>query len=107
MTQVAQTHAAASSEYFPRIPNRAAPRYRDECHRTIGVTLSDFLSVHQRHLEKVLAEYVGYFNRWRPHRANGQRAPCAPAISVCRSKGGKIIAKSVLGGLHHMYQQAT
>ena len=32
----------------------------------------------ERHLQKVLAEYVGYFNYWRPHRSIGQRAPCAP-----------------------------
>jgi hypothetical protein len=29
----------------------------------------------ERHLAKVLAEYVGYFNHWRPHRSIGQRAP--------------------------------
>ena len=29
----------------------------------------------ERHLATVLAEYVGYFNHWRPHRSIGQRAP--------------------------------
>jgi hypothetical protein len=29
-----------------------------------------------------LAEYVGYFNHWRPHRSIGQRAPCAPAAGA-------------------------
>ena len=27
------------------------------------------------HLQKVLAEYVGYFNHWRPHRSIGQLHP--------------------------------
>ena len=31
---------------------------------------------------KVLAEYVGYFNDWRPHRSPGQRAPCAPGAGA-------------------------
>jgi putative transposase len=63
----------------------------------------------ERHLEKVLAEYVGYFNRWRPHRSIGQRAPCAPATdaSYRSAQAGKIIAMPVLGGLHHVYQRAA
>ena len=40
----------------------------------------------ERHLEKVLAEYVGYFNHWRPHR-----------------QAGEIFAIPALGGLHHVY----
>ena len=35
------------------------------------------------HQQKVLAEYVGYFNHWRPHRSIGQRAPCAPRTRQC------------------------
>jgi len=60
-------------------------------------------------LQKVLAEYVGYFNDWRPHRSIGQRAPCAlPARAPHRSaQARKIIATPVLGGLHHVYQQAA
>ena len=63
----------------------------------------------ERHLQKVLAEYVGYFNRWRPHRSIGQRAPCAPATPAPhrRAQAGKIIATPVLGGLHHVYQRAA
>jgi hypothetical protein len=29
----------------------------------------------ERHSQGVLAEYVGYFNDWRPHRSLRQRAP--------------------------------
>ena len=76
--------------------------------RSVRTECLDHLFIfNERHLQKVLAEYVGYFNHWRPHRSIGQRAPCAAAISECRSKGGKIIAKPVLGGLHHIYQQAA
>jgi putative transposase len=60
-----------------------------------------------RHLRHVLAEYVGYFNRWRPHRSIGQRAPCAPPLTVQCSISGNIIAKPVLGGLHHIYELAA
>jgi len=70
--------------------------------------LDHVLIFNERHLQQVLAEYVGYFNHWRPHRSIEQRAPSAPASSEYQSKGGgKIIAKPVLGGLHHVYQQAA
>ena len=70
--------------------------------------LDHVLIFNERHLQQVLAEYVGYFNHWRPHRSIGQWAPSAPASFEYQSKGGgKIIAKPVLGGLHHVYQQAA
>jgi len=56
-----------------------------------------------------LAEYVGYFNDWRPHRSLGQRAACAPLSSAYHrnAETRKSIAIPVLGGLHHVYQQAA
>jgi Integrase core domain len=59
------------------------------------------------HLQKVLAEYVGYFNRWRPHRSIGQRAPCAPAPFAPHRRAQEIVAIPVLGSLHHVYQHAA
>jgi transposase InsO family protein len=40
----------------------------------------------ERHLQKVLTEYVGYFNRWRPHRSIGQRAPRACAALDAKAR---------------------
>lgn len=60
-----------------------------------------------RHLRRVLAAYFAYFNHWRPHRSRGQRASCAPATSTPRPDASKVIAKPVLGGLHHVYQVAA
>ena len=61
----------------------------------------------ERHLRRVLAEYIGYFNCWRPHRSIDQRAPRAPPITAQREIGSKIIATPVLGGLHHIYDFAA
>ena len=61
----------------------------------------------ERHLRHVLAEYVGYFNCWRPHRSIGQRAPRAPPLTAQSNIGGNIIATPVLGGLHHIYNLAA
>jgi hypothetical protein len=59
-----------------------------------------------RQLEKVLADYLDNSNHWRPHRSIGQRAPCPSTTPRSHGKAHdkEIIAKSVLGGLHHVYQ---
>ena len=67
------------------------------------------LILDERHLERVLQEYVAYYNSARPYRSLGlvpplpkpspPRAPVAPP--------GRIIARPVLGGLHHVYQRAA
>jgi transposase InsO family protein len=78
--------------------------------RSVRTECLDYVFIfNERHLEKVLAEHVGYFNHWRPHRSIGQRAPCAPSTPAPHrsAKTGKIIAIPVLGGLHHVYHQAA
>jgi len=70
-----------------------------------SVTFSDFRK--SGHLQMVLAEYVAYFNHWRPHRSIGQRAPCAIARPTYQDQSGEIIGKPVLGGLHHVYHLAA
>ena len=77
--------------------------------RSVRTECLDHLFIfNERHLEKVLAEYVGYYG-WRQHRSIGQRAPCAPATRASHrsAQSGEIIAIPVLGGLHHVYQQAA
>jgi putative transposase len=73
---------------------------RNEC-------LDQVLIVNERHLQRVLDEYVAYFNAWRPHRGLGQRAPCGSAPTAQSNPTGRIIGRPVLGGLHHVYQHAA
>jgi len=61
----------------------------------------------ERQLRRILNEYVAYFNRWRPHRSIGQVAPLASAQGVKNQSETKIIARPVLGGLHHVYQRTA
>ena len=69
--------------------------------------LDHMFILNERHLRRVLAEYVAYFNRWRPHRSIGQRAPCALAASRPRRERARVVAVPVLEGLHHVYQRAA
>jgi transposase InsO family protein len=99
---IAQARTPFRSPRANAIAERWVRSVRTEC-------LDHVFIFNERHLAKVLAEYVGYFNHWRPHRSIGQCAPCAPATPAPKRsvQAGKIIAIPVLGGLHHVYQRAA
>jgi putative transposase len=70
---------------------------REEC-------LDKLLIVNQGHLHRVLTEYVGYFNRARPHQGIEQRCP----IAIERgSRHGAVYRHDVLGGIIHDYDRAA
>jgi putative transposase len=62
----------------------------------------------ERQLRHVVKDYVGYFNRARPHQGLRQQLP-DPAIDpgLPASATLKIVAQPVLGGLHHDYRHAA
>jgi putative transposase len=67
------------------------------------------LVLHERHLERVLAEYVRYYNTDRPHRSLGL-APPQPSVrapAAASAAAGRVVARPVLGGLHHVYARAA
>jgi putative transposase len=66
--------------------------------------LDFFILLGERHLYRVVKEYVGYFNTARPHQGIGQRIPSEPEPSAGE---GDVIAFPVLGGLHHDYRRAA
>jgi transposase InsO family protein len=104
--------AAASGIAVQRTPIRA-PRANAVCERFLGSVRRECLDhthiLGERHLSRVLSEYVGYFNRARPHQGIGQAAPEA-AVSVVQPRRLPAHAKKavtaipVLGGLHHAYR---
>jgi putative transposase len=89
-----------------RAPFRA-PRARARAERWVGTVrrecLDWLLVVGQRHLERVLREYVEHYNAARPHRALQLRTPLArgrPGSPV-----GEIVRRDPLGGLIHEYER--
>jgi len=82
------------------IAERWVRTIRNEC-------LDHRLILSHQHLQRLLTEFIAYYNRWRPHRSLGQIAPC-PYIKESPVGSAKhLIAKPVLGGLHHVYQWAA
>src|SRR5262245_51418173 len=101
--------AAASGIGVIRTPVRA-PRANAVCERLLGSVrrecLDHTLILGERHLGRVMTEYIGYFNRGRPHQGIGQRTPLPP-LAVVRGpnppRTEDVIAVPVLSGLHHEY----
>jgi len=84
-----------------------APQANAICERFLGSVrrecLDFFLILSERHLHRMIQEYQMYFNHTRPHQGIGQRVPCHPVERTRQPGSGKVISRSVLGGLHHDY----
>jgi len=85
--------------------SRRSPWQNGFCERIIGTIRRDCLDhvivLNQRHLRRVLKEYLAYYHGSRTHLGLGKDAPEPRAIQAPGL--GPVVAKPVLGGLHHRY----
>ncbi len=92
-----------------RTPVRA-PKANSICERFIGSVrrecLDHILILSERHLYRIIGEYVAYFNHSRPHQGLGQHIPDPPDESGYEDREGlsHVVGYPVLGGLHHDYR---
>jgi putative transposase len=95
-----------------RTPVRA-PKANAICERFIGSVrrecLDHMLILSERHLYRLIDEYVTYFNSARPHQGLEQKIPVPLKEDIYRIRGSdhQIVRYPVLGGLHHDYRQAA
>jgi putative transposase len=95
-----------------RTPVRA-PKANAICERFIGSVRRECLDhmeiLNERHLYRLIDEYVSYFNHARPHQGLEQHIPEPIEEGVNRIRGSdqKIVSYPVLGGLHHDYRRAA
>jgi putative transposase len=84
-----------------------APRANAFCERLLGSLrrecLDYMLILSERHLRRVVTEYVTYYNHARPHQGINQRISCDPPLPD--DPDGEIVGVPVLGGLHHDYRR--
>jgi hypothetical protein len=82
-----------------------APKANAICERFLGSVrrecLDHLLVLGERHLDRVLEEYVAYFNGAWPHQGIEQRIPAGSPSVEDKLHKGKITAFPVLNGLHH------
>jgi putative transposase len=90
-----------------------APQANAFCERLIGTMRRECLDfaipLNDRHLRRVLREWVSHYNRGRPHSRLGPGIPdrrSSPPPRVHRHRfedGERVTSTAVLGGLHHEY----
>jgi transposase len=85
-----------------------APKANAYAERWVGSArrecLDWMLIVGQRHLSRVVGEYVTHYNTERPHRSRGLM-PLSGAEPAVR--GGPVVSRPRLGGLTHEYSRQT
>ena len=87
-----------------------APNANAIAERVIGTLrrecLDHVIAVNERHLRRVLGEYVQHYNAMRPHRSLALDSP-EGRKPVQRMPSQRVDSKPVLGGLHHEYRWAA
>ena len=91
-----------------------APQANGFCERLIGTVrrecLDYMIPIDERHLRRILREWVAHYNRGRPHSSLGPGIPdprsSPPPLRTNRhhlAPSERVSATAVLGGLHHEY----
>lgn len=78
------------------IAERGVRTMRTEC-------LDHIMVINESHLRRVLTEFAAYYNRDRPHRSLALQSPVFKPVQPT----GRVVSRSVLGGLHHAYARAA
>ena len=85
-----------------------APKANAIAERLVGTLrrecLDHLIILNERHLRRVLTEYMAHYNVARPHRSLDLDAPNGPISRAAPPPHHRIVARSVLGGLHHEYE---
>jgi transposase InsO family protein len=91
-----------------------APNAQSHIERFMGSLrrecLNHFIFLSEDHLRRTVVAYVAYYNQGRPHQGIEGIPECGPGLPrAARSGSGpmKVVARSVLGGLHHDYRRAA
>ena len=81
--------------------NGLAERWVESCRRDL---LDHVIAVTERHLKRLLSDYVRYYHEDRTHLGLNKETPGERVRSICR---GRVLSLPRLGGLHHRYERAA
>ena len=81
--------------------NGVAERWVGSCRRDL---LDHVIALDERHLKRLLSEYIRYYHDDRTHLGLSKETPGGRVRSVAR---GRVVSRARLGGLHHRYDRAA
>jgi transposase InsO family protein len=84
--------------------NGVAERWVGSCRRDL---LDHVIVLNERHLKRLMFEYVSYYYDDRTHLALAKETPAGREAANAVKVGCKIVATPKLGGLHHRYELAA
>jgi hypothetical protein len=80
--------------------NGTAERWVGSCRREM---LDHVIALDERHLVRLLRDYVSYYQQDRTHDALEKDTPNRRAVQQIPAATAKVISSARLGGLHHRY----
>jgi len=87
------------------VTSRRSPWQNGHCERVIGSIrrecLDHIIVLNEKHLRRILKEYLSYYHESRTHLGLKKDAPVSRPVQRCNAD--PIISDPVLGGLHHRY----
>jgi putative transposase len=83
--------------------NGVAERWVGSCRRDL---LDRGVALNERHLQRLLSEYLRYYHEDRTHLGLAKDTPCHRKTAVW-SRSCRVASKPRLGGLHHRYDLAA
>ena len=84
--------------------NGVAERFVGNCRRDL---LDHVIVINERHLKRLLGEYVRYYHEDRTHLGLEKQTPAGREAVRVASPGSRVISMPRLGGLHHRYDLAA
>jgi transposase InsO family protein len=81
--------------------NGVAERWVGSCRRDL---LDHVIALDERHLKRLVSEYVSYYHDDRTHLGLDKQTPASRARSL---ENGTVICRQRVGGLHHRYDRAA
>jgi transposase InsO family protein len=84
--------------------NGIAERWVGNCRRDL---LDHVIAVNERHLKRLLHEYVRYYQEDRTHLGLSKKTPSDRVAAMSSVTRSNVVAMPRLGGLHHRYDLAA
>jgi putative transposase len=81
--------------------NGVAERWVESCRRDL---LDHVIAINERHLKRLLTDYVRYYHEDRTHLGLKKETPISRTHSA---DSRRVLSLERLGGLHHRYERAA